>query len=59
MLPKVRISCENQEVREAERSRRPPEIIGTVGARLLHTKAHEREIKILLSFICAKTRKRE
>lgn len=39
MLPKGRISCEHQEVKEAESSRRPLQIIGTVGERLI--KAHE------------------
>lgn len=41
MLPKERISCEHQEVKEAESSRRPLQIIGTVGARLLLNKAYE------------------
>lgn len=50
MLPKERISCENQEVNEAESSRRPVQIIGTVGARLLLTKAREGEIKRLVLF---------
>lgn len=50
MLPKERISCENQEVNEAESSRRPLQIIGTVGARLLLTEAREGEIKRLVLF---------
>lgn len=45
MLPKERISRENQEVNEAESSRRPLQIIETVGAKLLLTKAREGEIK--------------
>lgn len=43
----------NQEVNEAESSRRPLQIIETVGARLLLTKVREEEIKRLVLFhIC-------
>lgn len=50
LLPKERITCENQEVKEAQSSRRPLQIIGTVGAKLLLTKACEEEIKRLVLF---------
>lgn len=50
MLPKERISCEHQEVKEAESSRRPLQIIGTVGARLLLNKAHEGRDKKACAF---------
>lgn len=47
----------NQEVKEAESSRRPLQIIGTVGAKLLLTKAREEEIKRPVLFHTCKGQK--